>query len=97
MNNIELVIKIPEEMYKWIYDVNKFSNDYGMGDFIDLIKNGTVLPKGHGRLIDVSKLEKDIFLIDGYSYDQIMNANTVIEADKPKILYKDRWYNGLVN
>ena len=46
------------------------------------------LPKGHGRLIDVDKLELD----DGYSnYDgyyhnysqsQIYNAPTIIEADK---------------
>ena len=51
------------------------------------IKNGTPLPKGHGRLIDVDKLELD----DGYSnYDgyyhrysqsQIYNAPTIIEAD----------------
>lgn len=57
MADIELIIKIPKEMYKWVYDVNKFSNDYGMGDFIDLIKNGTPLPKGHGRLKDFDKIE----------------------------------------
>jgi len=57
---VELVIKIPEEMYKWVYDVNKFSNDYGTGDFIDLILNGTPLPKGHGNLIDRSKIYKAI-------------------------------------
>lgn len=51
MEAIELVIKIPKEMYKWIYDVNKFSNDYGIGDFIDLIQNGTPLDKHDEEII----------------------------------------------
>lgn len=34
-------------MYKWVNDVNKFFDDYGTSDFIDLIKNGAPLPKGH--------------------------------------------------
>ena len=57
MADIELVIKIPEEMYKWVNDVNRFFDDYGISDFIDLVKNGTPLPKGHGRLIDADKLQ----------------------------------------
>ena len=56
MAYIELVIKIPEEMYKWVNDVNKFFDDYGTSDFIDLVKNGTPLPKGHGRLIDADAI-----------------------------------------
>ena len=57
MADIELVIKIPEEMYKWVNDVNKFFDDYGMSDFIDLVKKGTPLPKGHGRLIDADEID----------------------------------------
>ena len=52
MAKVQIVIKIPEEMYKWVNDANKIFNDYGTSDFIDLVKNGTPLPKGHGRLID---------------------------------------------
>ena len=52
MSDIELVIKLPEEMYKWVNDVNKFFDDYGISDFIDLVEKGTPLPKGHGDLID---------------------------------------------
>lgn len=44
MADIELVIKLSEEMYKWVNDSNKFFNDYGISDFIDLVKNGTSLP-----------------------------------------------------
>ena len=97
MADIELVIKIPEEMYKWVYDVNKFSNDYGMGDFIDLIKNGTPLPKGHGRLIDVKQIvteDECIWNSDGScttitTYD-IDSTQTIIEADKET----DDYYRG---
>lgn len=52
MADVELVIKISEEMYKWVNDVNKFFDDYGINDFIDLVKNGIPVPRGHGRLID---------------------------------------------
>ena len=97
MANIKLIIKIPEEMYKWVYDVNKFSNDYGTGDFIDLIKNGTPLPKGHGRMGDLDELEQrisnfvehDAKITDEYTVirqrfivDGIRQTPTIIAADK---------------
>lgn len=66
MTDIELIIKIPEEMYKWVYDVNKFSNDYGMGDFIDLIKNGTTLDTLRAEIADMPKLYPFIDHIDTY-------------------------------
>ena len=95
MADIELVIKIPEEMYKWVCDVNKFSNDYGTADFIDLIKNGTPLPKGHGRLVDADALEKKmcdreeelgddraLWESSAVSVALDMFAPTIIEADR---------------
>lgn len=94
MADIELVIKIPEEMYKWVNDVNKFFDDYGTSDFIDLVKNGTPLPKGHGRLIDADRtaLLSDLFYytkytgIDEVPYEDATKAldfaPTIIEADK---------------
>lgn len=42
---MQIVIDIPEEMYKWVNDVNKFFYEYGTSDFVDLVKNGTPLPK----------------------------------------------------
>ena len=57
MADIELVIKMPDEMYKWVNDVNKSFDDYGTSDFIDLVKNGTPLPKG---LIDTDKVQEKI-------------------------------------
>lgn len=43
------------------------------------IKNGTPLPKGHGRLIDADAVLSDPF---GDTYKDIEVAETIIEADK---------------
>ena len=48
MADIELVIKIPEEYYKAITEI---PNHQCTADML-IIKTGTPLPKGHGRLID---------------------------------------------
>lgn len=89
MADIELVIKIPEELYK--------ANHRGLeaDELWDLriaIKNGTPLPKGHGRLIDADKLKQkietadnDIMEEDWYKlYDNVIsdidNAYAIIEA-----------------
>ena len=82
MANIELVIKIPKELYE---------ECKRMGDVRDTlyesIRNGIVLPKGHGRLLD----EKDILDTennDGGWYDlvdmpeYIAGVKAIIEADK---------------
>lgn len=50
MADIELIIKMPEEDYEYI----KNSNDMNF----NVIKNGTLLPKGHGRLIDADVVIK---------------------------------------
>ena len=52
MADIELVIKIPEEDYTRILS----------GDIVcyldNAVRNGTPLPKGHGRIGDLDALEK---------------------------------------
>ena len=53
MAGIELVIKIPEEMYQ-----NVLNGTY-CGTLYEELKNGTPLPKGHGRLIDADAVTKD--------------------------------------
>ncbi len=93
---MEIVIRIPEEMYKWVNDVNKFFDDYGTSDFIDLVKNGILLPKGHGRLIDADEAIKKLKSLGNRDYRRekgtIQDAEkmlsydgytpTIIEADK---------------
>lgn len=57
MSDIELVIKIPDEEYRWIKGSDKtvFADVASKECMLHAIKNGTPLPKGHGRLI----IEKD--------------------------------------
>ena len=78
MSDIELVINIPEEklsmikneMYCGIYDAELYK----------AIVNGTLLPKGHGDLIDssyeVSTDGRTVYDVCGYL------APTIIEADE---------------
>lgn len=56
MAYIELVIKMPEEIYKASQIIDVKYEDVIQIPF-EVIANGTVLPKGHGRLID----EKEIY------------------------------------
>ena len=61
MADIELVIKLPEESYKFAKECkSKGSSKYDWGlsynDVVFTIANGTPLPKGHGRLIDADRL-----------------------------------------
>ena len=84
MADIELIIKIPEDEYEEIIG----SEDCGLHRLTRAIANGTVLPKGHGRLKDADDIksyfsdkEGDDFTIFHF-YDAIENASTIIEADK---------------
>ena len=80
---MEIVIKIDENIYTRLFD-----NGIGvsLNDNIEMsnaIRNGTPLPKGHGRLIDADAL---IFNADYYepliSKRDFDFAPTIIEADK---------------
>ena len=52
MADVELVIKIPEETYEyWI----NHKAEYVLAE---AIANGTLLPAGHGRIMDVDKVIK---------------------------------------
>lgn len=56
MTDVELVIKIDENIYKACQ--RRVDNSKRMVNEIDIaIANGTPLPKGHGRLKDFDKIE----------------------------------------
>lgn len=57
MLDIELVVKIPEEMYAQTMD--EYSIETMLVPYKDIVKNGIPLPKGHGRLKD--ELDLDLF------------------------------------
>ena len=75
----EIVIKIPEEIYKDIMIHNREMREGGKSAyyFEGLIQNGTPLPK-HGRLIDADYL-KDVILLHNFHGN---NKNIVLYADR---------------
>ncbi len=90
MPDIEIVIKMSEEEYGKIKE-----NDMGFynGRFFQMVRNGTVLPKGHGKLKDVDDLDVTTIETDDYDGNEVLDvvlkedideAETIIEADKEK-------------
>ena len=82
---MQVVIDIPEETYYATLEREQLAicND---NDIYKWIKNGTPLPKGHGRLIDADVLLKYSVLLK-YRYKAIslihvIKELTVLEADK---------------
>ncbi len=93
MADVELLIKIPEEVMSEIDDENYQSViSWYETTLYCAIKNGTPLPKGHGRLIDADAL---IFNADYYepliSKRDFDFAPTIIEADKGDEYEPDDW------
>lgn len=81
MKDTELVIKIPRAYYELVLERCKDPV------LLNAFKNGTPLPKGHGRLGDLDKLEKDMqngimagLLEEGYEqYTRIFNVDDCVE------------------
>ena len=81
---MKLIIDIPETMYDW-FD-NGFPNEEDVKILWELVKNGTPLPKGYGRLIDADELKKHKYhdndrFENAVAIAQIDWADTIIEAD----------------
>lgn len=86
---MKLVIDIPEEDYQNLKAKDKFDNMY-LNYYEKLIVNGTLLPKGHGRLIDadafIARLEdaskrqkyKKLLIDDCLTVDDVFKA--IIES-----------------
>ena len=86
---MKLVIDIPEKVYTWIQrEWVKCDFDSVINHALNGIKNGTPLPKGHGRLIDADAFFKSASIkfyttnLFSHIISTIYNAPTVIEADK---------------
>lgn len=87
-DKMQLVINIDDKLYEIIKNPKKLETMYHAGRLCEAVRNGTPLPKGHGRLIDADKLEyikNDRPDEIGYHYVRKYNidyAPTIIEADK---------------
>ena len=95
MADIELVIKIPEDVFKRTMFYREFRDLNDCVTTIKALEKAVPLPKGHGRLIDA---DKTILKICGsscgchleecgrdkpcFSVTMIESAPTIIEADK---------------
>lgn len=98
---MQIVIDINEEEYNLI----KRTNSHYLIRYERMIKNGVPLPKGHGRIGDLTAVMNDInqsieemtnigITVDGdYLWgklnDAIDNTPTIIEADKAESEGKD--------
>lgn len=97
MGTVEVTIKIPEYMFEDIQDRYKHPNKGdGINLLEDVIANGTVLPKGHGRLVDAEKIAREVnrawtlwekkgedcYLFADVLTPMLISQPTVIEADK---------------
>ena len=83
---MKIVIDIPNSLYA---NLSKITNgSIASKRILDCVKNGTPLPKGHGRLIDISPYEQWFNPVIQYDdCDHIhqvytKNVPTIIEADK---------------
>lgn len=78
---MQIVIDIDEELYNYMQteEYNEHLDKRFDYQIRFSIKNGTLLPKRHGRLIDADAvLEEPI----GNTYKDIGIAETIIEADR---------------
>ena len=78
MADVELVIKIPKEVYEDIKDSNVIFRDDERTCY-EAVQNGIPLPKGHGRLIDADDVNNHII-----GFVNLSGCPTIIEADKER-------------
>ena len=64
---MQIVIDIPEEVYKQIKDSSTIFRDDEKICY-EAVQNGTPLPKGHGRLIDADETLKAMDSWDKFGY-----------------------------
>lgn len=84
---MQIVIDIPEELYKNVVERTKMG--YVGSDVWIAVANGKPLPKGHGRLIDVDALREDFKTSRKITFAELLHiacivdhAPIIIEADK---------------
>ena len=83
MANVELVIKIPKELYKDIKEHGLCGHSSDREIVSEAIAYGKPLPKGHGNLIDINEITAFRELeCNGHDVESLDEFTTIIEADK---------------
>jgi len=80
----KIVIELPEEIIDYVNENKCLSVNYD-DVLAEAIANGTVIPKGHGKIGDIDRLYK-VFkknVVGADAYKQLFDmAHGIIEADK---------------
>lgn len=79
---MKIVIDIPKHIYEHAKEQSEDDNDEW--DAMRAIANGTPLPKGHGRLIDISEYEK--YFNTAITYDDGNHTHVVYTNIIPTII-----------
>ncbi len=89
MANIELVIKIPEEIYEIVSGRETNVSQEALINARQLVAlallDSTPLPKGHGDLIDRKELLRQPMDLANYPSNYVRIAPTIIEAEQGQI------------
>lgn len=92
METVEVVIRIPKDLFDGIECRNgELETEYVCDKLMKAIDNGTILPKGHGRLVDadavmeyytnnINCIKEKMYAIE--MLEQALESRTVIEANK---------------
>jgi hypothetical protein len=77
----ELVIQMSDDMFERIMKAQSTPDMCGTDivNAMNCIKSGTVLPKGHDRLVEAKAVIKTLF-----AHQTIDDVPTIVEADKEK-------------
>ena len=86
---MKIVIEISKDTYEHILKAKSVPEILGIDivNTVNVVKNGTPLPKGHGRLIDekrisLSGIHFETELDHAMMIGRLNSAPTIIEADK---------------
>lgn len=79
MANVELVIKVPEELSEYFSKHNCMNDDgwySNSAKLLNAFRNGTPLPKGHGDLKDFQKIYDDMTKREELARQRVISTPT---------------------
>lgn len=78
---MQVVIEIPDETYEYISNGSETSIDES--NVVTAVRNGTLLPKGHGKLIDADAYRKEMLSSKEFDFFKRLDMQpTIIPATK---------------
>ena len=94
---MKIIIDIDKDLYKGIERRDgALETEYVCDELMKAIDNGTILPKGHGRLIDADELIKQLEMIANDEWNKQVGSSKGVEDaidivdDTPRIIEADK-------